>query len=56
MIVILEKCLGTYKKVGVMLAVKVGVQLKVTTTGNVLRENDKIKKFTNCRFSLKQIY
>jgi hypothetical protein len=32
------------------------VKLTVTTTGNVLRQSDKIKKFTHCRFSLKQTF
>lgn len=41
-----EKCLANRKKVWVTLKVKVIVQLEVTTTQNILRQNGKTKKFT----------
>jgi hypothetical protein len=52
---VLEKrCVATCKKVLVTLREKVNVQLEVITTENMLTQSEKVKKFTHCRFLLKQ--
>jgi hypothetical protein len=51
-----KKCLAACTKFRVTLILKVNVQLDMTTTWNVLRQNDKTKKLTHCRFLLNQTF
>jgi hypothetical protein len=48
--------LGYLQEVWVTLTAKMDVRLEVTTTSNVLRQSDKTKQFTHCRFLLKQAF